>query len=272
MKFVSAEAKTDEPREPVKGADVIPMPTNQPPTLLAYLRAAESGADLDRLEKLMDLHERWEDRQGRNAFNLAMSQFKSEVMQVWKTKHVDVPGGAKFNHAQLADYCDAAIPNLSKYGLRHRWKTEQDATVTPMRITVTCIISHELGGDEETPLFGPPDTLGNKSPLHAIASTIALLERYTFAAATGLAAREMDNNPAGTGTQDPPSTEGKPADYDRWRADTRAIAEEGNERFYGHWRKTPDDIRRWCSTQDVQWWAEMKALARKSTTRAGVTT
>ncbi|MDR5728045.1 MAG: hypothetical protein RB191_11530 [Terriglobia bacterium] len=267
---MSAEPAELKPaQELVAKADILPMPTNQPPTLLAYLRAAETGADLDRLEKLMDLHERWEDRQARNAFTLAMSKFKSEVMQVWKTKHVDVPGGAKFNHAQLADYCDAAIPNLSKYGLRHRWKTQQDTTVTPMRITVTCIISHELGGDEETPLFGPPDTLGNKSPLHAIASTVALLERYTFAAATGLAAREMDANPKGTGVADPETTGPKaPDDYANWKADARAIADEGSPRLQDLWSKTPADIRRFVVSSDGAWWADMKKLAAKASKAA----
>lgn len=264
---MSAEATELKPtQELVAKTEVLEMPKNQAPTLLAYLRAAETGADLDRLEKLMDLHERWEDRQARNAFTLAMSKFKSEVMQVWKTKHVDVPGGAKFNHAQLADYCDAAIPNLSKYGLRHRWKTQQDVSVTPMRITVTCIISHELGGDEETPLFGPPDTLGNKSPLHAIASTVALLERYTFAAATGLAAREMDGNPKGTGVTDPPGSTGPtaPTDYDNWKADARAIADEGSTRLQDLWSKTPADIRRFVVSNDGAWWADMKKLAAKA--------
>lgn len=264
---MSAEATDLKPtQELVAKAEVLELPKNQPPTLLAYLRAAETGADLDRLEKLMDLHERWEDRQARNAFTLAMSKFKSEVMQVWKTKHVDVPGGAKFNHAQLADYCDAAIPNLSKYGLRHRWKTQQDVSVAPMRITVTCIISHELGGDEETPLFGPPDTLGNKSPLHAIASTVALLERYTFAAATGLAAREMDGNPKGTGVADPPGPTGPtaPTDYENWKADARAIADEGSARLQDLWSKTPTDIRRFVVSNDGSWWADMKKLAAKA--------
>lgn len=247
---------------------------HQPPTLLAYLKAAESGADLDRLEKLMELHERWEDRQARNAFTLAMSKFKSEVMQVWKTKHVDVPGGAKFNHAQLADYCDAAIPNLSKYGLRHRWKTQQDVTVTPMRITVTCIISHELGGDEETPLFGPPDTLGNKSPLHAIASTVALLERYTFAAATGLAAREMDGNPKGTGVADPASSDAvmvqKPSDFDLWAEDAKAAAEKGSETFATFWKGTPEDLRIYVIAGKKSFLDDCKAKAGKVTKAAKV--
>ena len=259
MKFAPVAERPPEEKLPVQ------LPVNQPPTMLAYLQAAADGADLERLEKLMDLHERWEDRQASNAFTLAMSRFKSEVMQVWKTKHVDVPGGAKFNHAQLADYCDAAIPNLSKYGLRHRWKTEQDASVSPMRITVTCIISHELGGDEETPLFGPPDTLGNKSPLHAIASTVALLERYTFAAATGLAAREMDNNPRGTGVQDPGEPQfTKPEGYDRWRADTQALADEGKERLQPHWQKSSQEFRDYASTADKSWWADCKAKAAKA--------
>jgi hypothetical protein len=68
---------------------------NTPATLLAYLRAAESGADLDRLEKLMDLHERFEKTQAVKAFNQAVADFRSETITLLKTKYVDIAGGPK---------------------------------------------------------------------------------------------------------------------------------------------------------------------------------
>lgn len=263
MKFVSAT-----PAQELVKADVLPMPANQPPTLLAYLRAAESGADLERLEKLMDLHERFQKSEGIKAFDDAMANFRSEHMVIYKTKYVDIPGGAKFKHAQLADVCDTVIQNLSKYGLRHRWKTEQPGGT---KVKVTCIISHRLGHSESTELESLPDTGGNKSPIHAIASAVALLERYTLIAATGLAARDMDSNPQGTGVADPKTDAPKaPDDFQNWKADARAVTDEGSARLQDLWAKTPADIRRFVVTNEKAWWDEMKAKAAKATKAAGV--
>jgi len=247
----------ERPAQEVVTARLAQIPTNQPPTLLAYLRAAESGADLDRLEKLMDLHNRWETNEARKAFEEAMSEFRKESMVILKTKYVDIAGGAKFWHAQLADACDAIIPNMSKYGLRHRWKTEQENN----KIRVTCVISHKLGYSEPTVLEGPPDTGGNKSPIHAIASSVALLERYTLMAACGLASKDMDNNPKGTGTTDPEVK--APADFENWKADARALADEGSERLKDLWKRSPQDIRKYVVTYEMEWWKDVKAISEK---------
>jgi hypothetical protein len=255
MKFATVAERPPEEKLPVQ------LPVNQPPTMLAYLQAAQDGADLERLEKLMELHERWEAGQARRAFDQAMADFRSESMVIIKSKHVDIAGGAKFNHAQLADVCAAVIPNLSKYGLRHKWEYAQENN----KITVSCVISHRLGHCEKTTLFGPPDKGGNKSDIHAVASTVALLERYTLLGATGLAAREMDNNPQGTGIQDPAEPKfAKPDGYDRWRADTQALADEGKERLQPHWQKSSQEFRDYASTADKSWWADCKAKAAKA--------
>lgn len=259
----------DQPKaELIQRSEVLPSAANQAPTLLAYIKAVESGADLDRLSLLMDLHERFERNEARKAFDDAMASFRSEQMVILKSKYVDIPGGAKFFHAQLADVCAAVIGNMSKYGLRHRWRTEQPDG----NVKVSCIISHKLGHSETTELLSKPDTGGNKSPIHAVASAVALLERYTLLAAVGLAARDMDSNPRGTGVKDPPRAGAEepkaPEDFDTWKADARAVADEGSERLQDLWKRSPPDIRKWVVTYEMAWWADCKAIAAKATKKA----
>jgi hypothetical protein len=229
-----------------------------PATMSMLLKAVDSGADLDRIEKLMALHERFEANEARKAFSAAMAKFRGEPMEILKTKYVNIPDGPKFHHATLANVVDGVIVAMSKFGLRHQWKTEQKANL----ITVTCIITHELGHSEATTLEGPPDTGGKKSAIQAIASSVSLLERYTLLAAVGLAAKDMDNDPKSEGPK-PEDDAPKPSDYDRWRADTQALADEGTERLLPHWKGSPEDIRRYAITHDKSFWDDCKAKAAK---------
>lgn len=237
------------------------LPTTVSPTMQALLRAVDSGADLERLEKLMQLHERYEANEARKAFSAAMARFRSEQMTILKTKWVDIPNGPKYFHAELANVCEAVIPMLSKYGLRHQWIPRQRED---KQIEVTCRITHELGHFEDTVLFGPPDNSGKKNPIQEVASTVTLLERYTLLAAVGLAARGMDDDGRGGKKE---STEEAPPDYENWKADARAIADEGSERLKALWDKTPKDIRLHVVRVDLPYWEDLKARAKKVTTK-----
>jgi enoyl-[acyl-carrier-protein] reductase (NADH) len=56
------------------------------------------------------------------------------------------------------------------------------------------VITHEQGHSETTSLSAGADDSGKKNNIQAIASTVSYLERYTFLAATGLTAKDMDDD------------------------------------------------------------------------------
>lgn len=234
--------------------------SHQPPTLLAYLHAAESGADLDRLDRLMGLHERWEDRQAEKAFNQAMADFRSESMTILKTKYVDIAGGAKFWHAELGNIVEEVIPKMSKYGLFHTWipGRRDDG-----QVEVSCVIKHALGKQSEpTTLFAPPDTGGKKSDIHAVLSTTTILQRYTFLLAIGLAPKGMDTNGAVPGADT--VTVEKPKDFDLWAEDAKAAAMKGTEPLMTLWKGTPEDLRTYVIAGKKSFWDDLKAVAGKA--------
>lgn len=167
----------------------------QPTTPMEMLaRAVDRGMDPATIQQLMDLQDRHEADEARKAYVRAMTGFKSEPLRVKKRKHVDYTskGGQRtqYDHASLADVVDAAVIALSKHGLSHRWETKQDAGV----ITVSCVITHELGHSERTTLCAGADESGGKNSIQAIGSTVSYLQRYTLMAATGLAAHDMDDD------------------------------------------------------------------------------
>lgn len=152
--------------------------------------AVTQGADLDRLEKLMDLKMRWDAIEAKKAYDAAMNAFKANPPEITKNKLVSYTtdkGTTTYKHATLAHVCDKIVAELSKHGISHRWKTSQETGI----IRVTCILTHTLGHSEETTLQAGPDTSGGKNAIQGMASTVSYLERYTVLAATGLASEEM---------------------------------------------------------------------------------
>lgn len=84
---------------------------------------------------------------------------------------------------------------MAPFGLIADWRTKNE----PGSISVTCIVTHEMGHSESTSLSGPPDSSGKKNSIQEIGSTVSYLERYTLFAITGLAATDQDDDGEGSG-------------------------------------------------------------------------
>lgn len=171
------------------------LPATQAPSSLIAL-ALDKGADastLEKLEKVLELQERWEANEARKAYHEAMAKFKANPPEIEKDKKVSYRAGAgmtEYTHASLANVTRKINEGLSKHGLSASWNTRQDNGT----VTVTCKVTHELGHSEATSLTASPDTSGSKNPIQAIGSTVAYLERYTILALTGLATQDMDDD------------------------------------------------------------------------------
>ena len=159
--------------------------------------AVAENADLDQLEKLLTLQERWEANEAKKAYHQAMANFKANPPQINKDKKVGYKtnaGQVGYSHASLYNVTEKINSELSKYGLSASWTTAQNGS-----ISVTCRITHAKGHSEETSLSAPADKTGSKNDIQAIGSTITYLQRYTLLALTGLATFEQDDDGAGIG-------------------------------------------------------------------------
>lgn len=157
-------------------------------TPLAMLnRAMETGASMEVLEKFMSLHERWEAGNARKAFDAAISEAKAEIPPIVK----NAKGHNDKRYANFAAIAAVVDPILSKHGLSYRFRTAQTD-----KISVTCVLSHRDGHNEETTLAGPADNSGSKNAIQAIGSTLTYLQRYSLIQALGLAATDDDDGRA----------------------------------------------------------------------------
>ncbi len=165
--------------------NVVAVPVAATPQAL-LATAVANGASLEQMEKLMELQERWEANEAKKAYFKAISDFRSKCPAISKTED-----GHNCKYASLAGTIEQIKPVLSACGLSHSWRTNQtDSGV----VQVKCVISHELGHQEETQLGAAPDTTGSKNAIQSIGSVVSYLERYTLFAALGLASKEMDND------------------------------------------------------------------------------
>lgn len=164
--------------------------------------AMDSGADLDRLEKLMDLQDRWESNEARKAFASAMTDFKLAPPKVFKDKTVSYGAGngkTEYTHATLGNSTDTIIAALAKHGFSHRWITTQRDGL----VIVDCVITHRLGHSQTNTLQSSPDKSGGKNDIQAIVSARSYLERHSLFDATGLAPMDgEDDDGAGAAALD----------------------------------------------------------------------
>lgn len=153
--------------------------------------AVEQGADIDKLERLMDLQDRHLAAQAKRAYDSAFAAFKAEGVKILKGREVaDGPLKGK-SYAELHDVVNAVTPALSKHGLSSFWKLTKDE---PDWMEVTCYLRHVGGHEESVSMGGPPDTGGAKNAMQARASTKSYLERYTLKAITGLSEEGDDTD------------------------------------------------------------------------------
>lgn len=166
-----------------------------PATLLQM--AVQQGADLDRLERLMALQERWEAGEAKKAFDDAHAAFKGEAVEIIKRKQVDFAnksgGRTQYKHAELADVVDALSVPLSKHGFSWKWVPKQ----TQDWLEVTCTLTHRAGHSESVTLGAAPDASGGKNSIQAIISTKTYLERHTLKAIAGVAEKGEDDDGQG---------------------------------------------------------------------------
>jgi hypothetical protein len=166
-------------------------------------RGGGTDADMEKLQQLMQMQERWEENQARKAFVAAMAQFKRNPPAILKTKLVEFEtnrgGRTSYLHEELGEICELIVKGLAEVGISHRWRPHREAG----NIGVSCVLTHELGHEQDDgAMWASADTSGGKNSIQAMASSTKYLERYTLLMAVGLAPKGMVDDD-GAGHADP---------------------------------------------------------------------
>jgi hypothetical protein len=193
---------------PVVQQPALPSTVVTPADLLRI--AMESGdKDIERLERLMAMDERYRESQERERKRQAelaaredFRRFKELNIVVPKTKQVTQRakgGGAGPTYVQSEFEVVAAMlqPALAACGFGYRFDVKFERGADGPWCTVTCLLEHRLGHVETLTLGGPPDDSGAKNPLQEMQSSATFLMRHALLAITGTAQAGKDNDGRG---------------------------------------------------------------------------
>lgn len=211
--------RIDEPRGAMHPGELIRM-------------AMTMGRDLDTINQLMDLQERWRAQEAKMSYSIAMAKFKENTIKVTRSATVKQGPMTGTQYARLSDFVTATAEPLANAGLSISWKITKDE---PGLIEVACIVRHVDGHEEERRMSGPPDTGGAKNAIQARASTVSYLEKYTLKMALGLAEEDDDDDGAGGATTDTRSA-GKPAS-EATKGEKPVYEAEAFDRNFPKWKE-----------------------------------
>jgi hypothetical protein len=196
---MSADPKPAEPRQELLAPGDMPARAVLTPMDMLN-RAVEQGANVETLDRLLTLYERWEATQARKGFEAAMSAAKAELpASIRKNKRVFFEPKDKskpatdYKHETLDELVETVQPILAGHGLRIGFTPTSEVNAP---ITVTCTITHRDGHSISATLSAGADGSGSKNHLQGIGSAITYLSRYSLKALLGLAAATDDDGQA----------------------------------------------------------------------------
>lgn len=170
--------------------------------------AIDKNLDIEKLQKLMEMQEKWQAKQAERSYFEAFGKFQAIAPELIKNKqvkydHKDGGGQTNYKYQELGDIAKHIREPLAECGLSYRWDQKEEGKI----ITVWCIISHTGGHQERSqPLQGEYDTSGKKNSIQQKASTITYLRRYTLTGMLGLSTMEGDNDGKGGAQPEPTPT------------------------------------------------------------------
>lgn len=147
----------------------------------------------DKVEKLLNLQERWEDRQAKKAHATAVVAFQADMPQIHKGRSVQ----GKYQYASYDDIMRVARPILQRHGLAVSFsQSEEEKT-----ITITCHITHRDGHGTETPLTIPKvEKIQSRqgqdvtNSAQAMGSTLSYAKRYCLCNALDIVVTDEDDD------------------------------------------------------------------------------
>lgn len=170
------------------------QPKAESPASLIAL-AIQQGADVEKLERLMALSERWNAKQAEEAYYRARSDFQASCPVIKKTKTVEF-NKTKYNYAPLDEIVETIREPLRATGLSFRWEFNP---TTEGGLTVTCIVTHVQGHSERNQMSAEPDDSGAKNRIQQLGSTAQYLQRYTLIGALGITSADTDDDGRSSG-------------------------------------------------------------------------
>lgn len=176
-----------------------PAPTAEAANMMAVIAraAADPACDLDKMERLLAMHERMQAKQAQAEFSDALASLQADLPSIGERGNA----AGRYTFALWEDINAAIKPILQRHGFALSFRTDTTAGVT-----VTGVLSHRNGHSESTSITLPPDPSGNKNAVQAVASAVQYGKRYTAGALLNLTSHGEDDDAFAAGGGFDPSS------------------------------------------------------------------
>jgi hypothetical protein len=221
--------------------------------------ASDPNADIEKMDRLMQMHERLAQQQALTAFNDAMSEAQREMLPI--SQDASNPQ-TRSKYASYNNLDKAIRPIYTRQGFSISYDTDESPKPEHVRVLAYAA----LGGYTRTYRVDMPcDGKGAKggdvmTKTHATTGAISYGKRALLKAIFNLAEGEGDTD-GNTPHERPPAPEG----YERWRDDLAAVVDEGRERLMEVWKKSPMPMRSYMAKYESHAWDAMKSKSAKAT-------
>ncbi len=167
-------------------------PETRQPTIMDIIARASTdpNMDVDKLERLIALSERAQEREARTAYYAALSEMQDKLPVVHERGEIKIGSGPAQKYALWEDINKAIKPILRDHGFALSFRTG----ISDNMITVTGILSHTGGHAEETTIHLPSDQSGSKNAVQAVGSSTSYGKRYATIALLNLTSTGDDND------------------------------------------------------------------------------
>lgn len=216
--------------------------------------AANPDISVDKLERLMSLHERSLARQAEYEFNVAFVEMQAKLPVVLERGK----GDKNIRYAKREDIVKAVRPVLAEHGFSLNFSTVWPDDKT---IVVTGTLTHMRGHSVKSEFRAQPDQTGSKNAIQAQGSSIEYGRRYTTLDLLNIVSSEHDDD--GRGASDSVVKEA-PDGFDTWLTDMEITAEDGIDALQAVWNSSKPDLKRHLIDTDKSKWEALKQKAHKS--------
>jgi len=161
--------------------------------------AMDPNLPLERLQTMMEMQERYEDRKAKLQFSEALTAAKIEMPQVLTNQY---NSQTKSRYSDLAAIDRGISPVITKHGFTMSFYPEKSSMEN--HYGVGCTLSHNGGHDKEYHADIPADNAGikgtvNKTGTHAFGSSMSYGRRYLKTMIFDVSTVDDDGNAAGRG-------------------------------------------------------------------------
>lgn len=173
----------------------LPVQQETTPAGLIKMAMMQPDFDIEKLERLLAMQERWEQNKSRKEFFEALSRFQQICPVIVKNSKADFklkdsPARVSYQYATLDEIVSQIKGPLGDCGLSYRFSFAEEAE----QIKVTCHLTHKNGHFELTEFSSKKDNTGAKNEIQSKGSTLTYLQRYTLIGALGIATAESDDD------------------------------------------------------------------------------